>query len=221
MLWIPVMWWEWSIFAFTMKMSKSIPPQRISFEWIFSFWNIVLQISLTFYVFYVSVKYWYVSFVSSVVFWLSFSVLGFDFDSLPGGLWYLLLSLQIRGQSEQCDRLKTLKKSEDISDIDYFLVQNPSVEIVTFSVMLQAIQREKPEKYRKLQDASRSAEALVEQMVNGNYMGVALDNLLRNLINEQVHIYHKNYISTYCLNGTLKWYCLIFLLLFLNVISVN
>lgn len=73
--------------------------------------------------------------------------------------------------------------------------------MLTFLVMLQAIQREKPEKYRKLQDASRSAEALVEQMVNGNYMGVALDNLLRGLINEQVHIYHQNYISTYCLNG--------------------
>lgn len=38
--------------------------------------------------------------------------------------------------------------------------------------MLQAIEREKPEKHRKLQDASRSAEALVEQMVNGNYMAM-------------------------------------------------
>lgn len=125
------------------------------------------------------------------------------------------------GQAGQYDRLKGLKKSEDILGINYFLVQNPSVEILTFPVVLQAIQREKPEKYRKLQDASRSAEALVEQMVNGNYMGVALDNLLRDLINEQVHIHHKNYISTYCLNRTVKWYCLIFLLLFLNVQSVN
>lgn len=134
---------------------------------------------------------------------LSFCYLALT-DSLPDGLWYLVLSLQIREQSGQYDRFKTLKKSEDIPEINYFLVQNPSVEILTFPVMLQAIQREKPEKYRKLQDASRSAEALVEQMVNGNYMGVALDNLLRHLINEQVHIYHKNYISTYCLNGTVK-----------------
>lgn len=132
-----------------------------------------------------------------------FLLSGFD-DSLPDGLWHSVLSLQIGEQSGQYERLKTLKKSEDIPEINYFLVQNPSVEILTFPVMLQAIQREKPEKYRKLQDASRSAEALVEQMVNGNCMGVAVDNLLRDLINEQVHIYHKNYISTYCLNGTVK-----------------
>ncbi|XP_054021783.1 dystrophin isoform X5 [Dryobates pubescens] len=39
---------------------------------------------------------------------------------------------------------------------------------------INAIQREKPEKYRKLQDASRSAEALVEQMVNE---GLNADNI--------------------------------------------
>lgn len=130
----------------------------------------------------------------------------FDFmtDSLPDGTWYLLLSLQIGRLAGQYNRLNGLEKSEDIPEINYFLLQNPSVEILTFPVMLQAIQREKPEKYRKLQDASRSAEALVEQMVNGNYMGVDLDNLLRDLINAQVHIYHENYISKYCLNGTVK-----------------
>lgn len=108
------------------------------------------------------------------------------------------------GLAGQYDRLNGLEKSEDIPEINYLLLQNPSVETLTFPVMLQAIQREKPEKYRKLQDASRSAEALVEQMVNGNYMGVDLDNLLRDLINTQVHIYHENYISKYCLNGTVK-----------------
>jgi hypothetical protein len=42
--------------------------------------------------------------------------------------------------------------------------------MLTFALMLQAIAREKAEKFRKLQDASRSAQALVEQMANGNYM---------------------------------------------------
>lgn len=133
------------------------------------------------------------------------------FDWLPSW-WFMVPAAFIANQGaiRAIWWVKCLKKSGDIPEINYFLVQHPSVEMLTFPVMLQAIQREKPEKYRKLQDASRSAEALVEQMVNGNYMGVALDNLLRDLINEQVHIYHKNCISTYCLNGTVKWYCLIF-----------
>lgn len=117
---------------------------------------------------------------------------------------YILVSLQTGRLAGQYDRLNGLMKAEDIPEINYFLLKNPSFEILTFPVMLQAIQREKPEKYRKLQDASRSAEALMEQMVNGNYMGVDLDNLLRDLINAQVHIYHNNYISKYCLNGTVK-----------------
>lgn len=48
--------------------------------------------------------------------------------------------------------------------------------------MLQIIEREKPDKYRKLQDANRSCEALVEQMVNGNYMAVDLYNTLSSFI---------------------------------------
>jgi len=125
-------------------------------------------------------------------------------ECLPDGTWHLLLSLQTGSLAGQYHSLNGLEKSEDIPEINYFFLQNPSVEILTFPVMLQAIQREKPEKYRKLQDASRSAEALVEQMVNGNYMGVDLDNLLGDLINAQVHIYHQKYISKYCLNGTVK-----------------
>lgn len=87
--------------------------------------------------------------------------------------------------------------------------------------MLQAIQREKPEKYRKLQDASRSAEALVEQMVNGNYKGVDLDNVLRDLINAQVYIYHKNYIRKTLSKWNSKVNFIIFILLFLDIKSVN
>lgn len=48
-------------------------------------------------------------------------------------------------------------------------IHNPCIEILTFAIMLQAIEQEKAEKFRKLQDASRSAQALAEQMVNGNY----------------------------------------------------
>lgn len=87
--------------------------------------------------------------------------------------------------------------------------------------MLQAIQREKPEKYRKLQDASRSAEALVEQMVNGNYKGVDLDNVLRDLINAQVYIYRKNYIRKMLSKWNSKVNFIIFILLFLDIKSVN
>lgn len=87
--------------------------------------------------------------------------------------------------------------------------------------MLQAIQREKPEKYRKLQDASRSAEALVEQMVNGNYKGVDLDNVLRDLINAQVYIYRKNCIRKMLSKWNSKVNFIIFILLFLDIKSVN
>lgn len=138
------------------------------------------------------------------MFWFSVYVSDFMTDLFPDHMWYFVVLLQIGRLAGKCGRLNGLKKSEDIPEINYFFLQNSSFEILTFPVMLQAIQREKPEKYRKLQDASRSAEALVEQMVNGNYMGVDLDNLLRDLINAQVYIYHKNYISKYCLNGTVK-----------------
>lgn len=169
-------------------MGKSVLPRGISVEHIFLFWNIGLWIAVNSYVFYLSVKYWHVSFVNSVVFWCSVYVFVFMTDFLLNGMWYSLLSLQSRRLAGQYDRLNGLEKSE-IPEINYFFfLQNLSFEILTFPVMLQAIQREKPEKYRKLQDASRSAEALVEQMVNGNYMGVDLDNLLRGLINAQVHI---------------------------------
>ncbi|KAL7983692.1 hypothetical protein Chor_000568, partial [Crotalus horridus] len=49
-----------------------------------------------------------------------------------------------------------------------------SCELFNFFIMLQIIEREKPDKYRKLQDANRSSEALVEQMVND---GLNADNI--------------------------------------------
>lgn len=196
MLWKPVIWLACSVLAVWWEMSKSILPQGISFEQIFLLWIVGLWMALNLYVFYLPVEYWHVSFLNSV-FQLSVSVFNFMTDPLPDGMWYSQLSLQIRRLAEQYSSLNGLDKSEDIPEINYFLLQSPSVEILTFPVMLQAIQREKPEKYRKLQDASRSAEALVEQMVNGNYMGVEIDNLLRAMINAQVCICHKNYISKY------------------------
>lgn len=63
-----------------------------------------------------------------------------------------------------------------------------SCELFNFFIMLQIIEREKPDKYRKLQDANRSSEALVEQMVNGNYMAVDLYNFLSGFIKTQDYI---------------------------------
>ncbi|XP_026713959.1 dystrophin isoform X9 [Athene cunicularia] len=54
------------------------------------------------------------------------------------------------------------RKEGNLSD----LRERVNEVVIAASKGVEAIQREKPEKYRKLQDASRSAEALVEQMVN-------------------------------------------------------
>jgi len=41
------------------------------------------------------------------------------------------------------------------------------VYCVILSTIFEAIDREKPEKFRKLQEATRSAQALVDQLTNG------------------------------------------------------
>ncbi|XP_069641000.1 dystrophin isoform X14 [Haliaeetus albicilla] len=62
------------------------------------------------------------------------------------------------------------RKEGNLSD----LRERVNEVVIAATKGVEAIQREKPEKYRKLQDASRSAEALVEQMVNE---GLNADNI--------------------------------------------
>ncbi|XP_078415979.1 dystrophin isoform X2 [Cetorhinus maximus] len=59
-----------------------------------------------------------------------------------------------------------MTRSEAILQSPDFAIYRKEGSISDLQEKVNAIEKEKPEKYRKLQDASRSAQALVEQMVN-------------------------------------------------------
>ncbi|XP_025055994.1 dystrophin isoform X4 [Alligator sinensis] len=59
-----------------------------------------------------------------------------------------------------------MTRSEVVLQSPEFAIYRKEGNLSELQEKVNAIDREKPEKYRKLQDASRSAEALVEQMVN-------------------------------------------------------
>ncbi|XP_010222997.1 PREDICTED: dystrophin-like, partial [Tinamus guttatus] len=67
-----------------------------------------------------------------------------------------------------------MTRSEAVLQSPEFAIYRKEGNLSDLRERVNAIQREKPEKYRKLQDASRSAEALVEQMVNE---GLNADNI--------------------------------------------
>nr|XP_005995015.2 PREDICTED: dystrophin isoform X4 [Latimeria chalumnae] len=59
-----------------------------------------------------------------------------------------------------------MTRSEAILQSPEFAIYRKEGNLSDLTERVHAIEREKPEKHRKLQDASRSAQALVEQMVN-------------------------------------------------------
>ncbi|XP_048458781.1 dystrophin isoform X1 [Rhincodon typus] len=59
-----------------------------------------------------------------------------------------------------------MTRSEAILQSPEFAIYRKEGNISDLQEKVHAIEKEKPEKYRKLQDASRSAQALVEQMMN-------------------------------------------------------
>ncbi|XP_041114936.1 dystrophin isoform X1 [Polyodon spathula] len=59
-----------------------------------------------------------------------------------------------------------MTRSEAILQSPEFAISRKEGNLSDLQERVNAIEREKPEKHRKLQDASRSAQALVEQMVN-------------------------------------------------------
>nr|XP_034970276.1 dystrophin isoform X10 [Zootoca vivipara] len=67
-----------------------------------------------------------------------------------------------------------MTRSEAVLQSPEFAIYRKEGNLSDLRERVNAIEREKPEKYRKLQDASRSAEALVEQMVNE---GLNADNI--------------------------------------------
>ncbi|XP_033003089.1 dystrophin isoform X3 [Lacerta agilis] len=67
-----------------------------------------------------------------------------------------------------------MTRSEAVLQSPEFAIYRKEGNLSELRERVNAIEREKPEKYRKLQDASRSAEALVEQMVNE---GLNADNI--------------------------------------------
>ncbi|NXM47158.1 DMD protein, partial [Gymnorhina tibicen] len=80
----------------------------------------------------------------------------------------LLVDSEIRKRfdSDTTELHSWMTRSEAVLQSPEFAVYRKEGNISDLRERVNAIQREKPEKYRKLQDASRSAEALVEQMVN-------------------------------------------------------
>uniref|UniRef100_A0A8D2Q6S3 Dystrophin n=1 Tax=Varanus komodoensis TaxID=61221 RepID=A0A8D2Q6S3_VARKO len=67
-----------------------------------------------------------------------------------------------------------MTRSEAVLQSPEFAIYRKEGNLSDLREKVQAIEREKPEKNRKLQDANRSAEALVEQMVNE---GLNADNI--------------------------------------------
>uniref|UniRef100_A0A663MFC2 Dystrophin n=1 Tax=Athene cunicularia TaxID=194338 RepID=A0A663MFC2_ATHCN len=80
----------------------------------------------------------------------------------------LLLDSEIRRRfdSDTTELHSWMTRSEVVLQSPEFAIYRKEGNLSDLRERVNAIQREKPEKYRKLQDASRSAEALVEQMVN-------------------------------------------------------
>ncbi|XP_065597609.1 dystrophin isoform X10 [Cyrtonyx montezumae] len=80
----------------------------------------------------------------------------------------LLVDSEIRKRfdSDTTELHSWMTRSEAVLQSPEFAIFRKEGNISDLRERVNAIQREKPEKYRKLQDASRSAEALVEQMVN-------------------------------------------------------
>ncbi|XP_021263836.1 dystrophin isoform X10 [Numida meleagris] len=80
----------------------------------------------------------------------------------------LLVDSEIRKRfdSDTTELHSWMTRSEAVLQSPEFAVYRKEGNLSDLRERVNAIQREKPEKYRKLQDASRSAEALVEQMVN-------------------------------------------------------
>ncbi|RXM31709.1 Dystrophin [Acipenser ruthenus] len=73
---------------------------------------------------------------------------------------------QIVVDSELRKRYSWMTRSEAILQSPEFAISRKEGNLSDLQERVNAIEREKPEKHRKLQDASRSAQALVEQMVN-------------------------------------------------------
>ncbi|XP_032535447.1 dystrophin isoform X8 [Chiroxiphia lanceolata] len=80
----------------------------------------------------------------------------------------LLVDSEIRKRfdSDTTELHSWMTRSEAVLQSPEFAIFRKEGNLSDLRERVNAIQREKPEKYRKLQDASRSAEALVEQMVN-------------------------------------------------------
>ncbi|XP_061855821.1 dystrophin isoform X2 [Colius striatus] len=79
-----------------------------------------------------------------------------------------------RFDSDTTELHSWMTRSEAVLQSPEFAMYRKEGNLSDLRERVNAIQREKPEKYRKLQDASRSAEALVEQMVNE---GLNADNI--------------------------------------------
>ncbi|KAM9020792.1 dystrophin isoform 12-T12 [Ara ararauna] len=88
----------------------------------------------------------------------------------------LLVDSEIRKRfdSDTTELHSWMTRSEAVLQSPEFAMYRKEGNLSDLRERVNAIQREKPEKYRKLQDASRSAEALVEQMVNE---GLNADNI--------------------------------------------
>ncbi|XP_014809541.1 PREDICTED: dystrophin isoform X6 [Calidris pugnax] len=88
----------------------------------------------------------------------------------------LLVDSEIRKRfdSDTTELHSWMTRSEAVLQSPEFAIYRKEGNLSDLRERINAIQREKPEKYRKLQDASRSAEALVEQMVNE---GLNADNI--------------------------------------------
>ncbi|XP_075630661.1 dystrophin isoform X5 [Balearica regulorum gibbericeps] len=88
----------------------------------------------------------------------------------------LLMDSEIRKRfdSDTTELHSWMTRSEAVLQSPEFAIYRKEGNLSDLRERVNAIQREKPEKYRKLQDASRSAEALVEQMVNE---GLNADNI--------------------------------------------
>nr|XP_013817322.1 PREDICTED: dystrophin isoform X6 [Apteryx mantelli mantelli] len=88
----------------------------------------------------------------------------------------LLVDSEIRKRfdSDTTELHSWMTRSEAVLQSPEFAIYRKEGNLSDLRERVNAIQREKPEKYRKLQDASRSAEALVEQMVNE---GLSADNI--------------------------------------------
>ncbi|XP_043928331.1 dystrophin isoform X3 [Protopterus annectens] len=63
-----------------------------------------------------------------------------------------------------------MTRSEAILQSPEFAIHRKEGNLFDLTERVNAIEREKPDKYRKLQDASRSAQALVEQMANEGHV---------------------------------------------------